>query len=186
MRNPSNTSVIEHLLILSFCMTLHFMCFLLGWNICCLLTLIGTYFSTLQLYIAVMDTRPCLAATTDNQDEMRPVEQEDSDSEELAEDSSDTLKNPLCDDSAEHTEVDDSADHEYDDMPDLIPLNPSAEHHDKVYTQLQQVVNETNNRNDLRRLNTTGTQIKQALIDLQEMINNARLSGLADVSDKDA
>ena len=174
---------IDSLLSLSICLTLHFICYLVGWNVCCIITLIGVYFSTLQVYVAILEAKPVLVETLipmDSESEQKnPLSEQYG--QHTAEDEGDSAQQEDEDDSAQHEdeheaegEDEDEDEAEYADMPDLIPLDAPVEQNTKVYSQLQNVVDETNARNEFRRLNDTGEQIKQALTDLQQMIDVAR------------
>ena len=128
-----------------------------GWgDVVCLCSLLGIYGSLYKL-CDIVSTPPAPAVL--------PVEVEEDENQSEVE----------YEEYSDYVSEDDQE--EYNGMPPLISMNDA-----QVNQQLQQVVNETNARNEMRRhsqrllerQHETDKKIKAALTDLQQMIDNAR------------
>ena len=152
--------LMETLVAMIILLAAHFAAFILNYNILCIGTLIGIYYCMYDLasvYHTLKNiTYICEHVEDDTEDE---DDAETSDVYEI------------------HSEDDDTD----DDMPPLIPIDQT----DRVNSQLQQVVDETNHRNTLRAYNAAilgntsssddmSKKIKTALIQLQDMITEAK------------
>ena len=157
--------LLENLLMLLVFITLHFTSFLLGWTNVCLGTLLGIYYGMYQVAVVYCSVNKCyINSTHSHKDDTDSEDEGDADDEAEsvveAEGEAEGVAEGETEGEAEGVvETED----EYADMPPLINMY----NEEYIYTPLQPVVDDT-------RTSDIAKQIKDALKDLQEMIEIAK------------
>lgn len=166
---PSEVLLLENLLMLFIILTIHFVCFTLGWNYACYGTLLMIYYTIYQVAQIYCKVNKCYLERL----EAEQGEEEDQEADDEADEEDQEAEGDQQGEEAEGDQKgQDDQDDEYADMPPLIGLTED----ETVVHQLQQIVDDTNMRNLQRAASNDDMEkkIKDTMDTLQNMIANVK------------